>query len=39
MGTDMFSADDIRDMTQDMPEGMNEANGVRMMGIMFGCWE
>ena len=39
MGTELFSDEDIREFTQDMPEGMSEANGVRMMGILFGCWE
>ncbi len=39
LGAEMFSDDDIREMLGDMPEGMGEINGVRMMGILFGCWE
>ena len=39
MGTEMFSDEDIREFTQDMPAEMSEASGVRMMGVLFGCWE
>ena len=39
LGAEMFSDDDIREMLGDMPEEMSETNGVRMMGILFGCWE
>ena len=39
MGDEIFSDENIREFTQDMPAGMSEANSVRMVGILFGCWE